>query len=44
MILDPPQGRELDRRTAHFYDLALLPYRLLGLRFHRRCAVETLNL
>lgn len=44
MILDPPQVRDLYRKTASFYDLALLPYRLLGLRSRRRRAVEALNL
>ena len=44
MILEPSEVRSLYRRTASFYDLALVPYRLLGLTVHRRHAVEALAL
>lgn len=44
MILDPHEVRDLYRRSAGWYDLALLPYRILGLRSHRRRVVDALDL
>lgn len=44
MILSPREVRDLYGRNAAWYDLALIPYRLLGLRARRRQAVEELGL
>lgn len=44
MILNPDEVKELYRRTARFYDRALLAYRLTGSYRHRRRTVELLGL
>lgn len=44
MILEPHEVRDLYRRNASWYDLALLPYRILGLRSQRRRVVDALDL
>ena len=44
MILSKRETKRLYRRTAPFYDLALLAYRLIGVRRRRREAVRALQL
>lgn len=44
MILSNEQIRRLYGRTAHFYDFALLGYRLLGVTRQRRKAIDALQL
>lgn len=44
MILNKKEAKQLYRRTARFYDLALWAYRLMGTRRRRQQAVRALQL